>query len=69
VFHKLVYIIKNPLEYKPSRVVIMPYLHEKRVYLNRIKQNTEYFYTSINQELLVEKSDPGEGRPNSGVER
>ena len=69
MFHKLVYIIKNPLEYKPSRVVIMPYLHEKRVYLNRIKQNTEYFYTSLDQEIVVEKAEAGEGRPTTAVER
>lgn len=25
----------------------MPYLHERKIYLNRIKKNTQYFYTSI----------------------
>ena len=32
---------------KPKRVMITPYLHESRIYLNRIKINTDYFYTSI----------------------
>jgi len=25
----------------------LPYLHEKRIYLNRIKNRIEYYYTSI----------------------
>jgi len=32
---------------KPKRVMITPYLHDTRIYLNRIKINTKYFYTSI----------------------
>ena len=27
--------------------MILPYLHERRVYLNRKKENTNYFYTTI----------------------
>lgn len=27
--------------------MITPYLHDTRIYLNRIKINTNYFYTSI----------------------
>ena len=46
-YHKFVYIINNPKWLLPSRVVIVPYLHEKKIYLNRHKANTEYFYTSI----------------------
>mmetsp|Transcript_1931 Transcript_1931/g.2766 ORF Transcript_1931/g.2766 Transcript_1931/m.2766 type:complete len:509 (+) Transcript_1931:3115-4641(+) len=48
-YHKFVFIITNPVKLLPSRVVIVPYLHEKRIYLNRNKTNTEYFYTSIEQ--------------------
>jgi hypothetical protein len=32
---------------KPMRILILPYLHERRIYLNRKKMNTDYFYTSI----------------------
>ena len=31
--------------------MFLPYLHDKKIYLNRIKDHTEYFYTSI--ETLV----------------
>lgn len=44
-FHKFVYVIKRPND--PSRVVITPYLHEKKIYMHRFKENTEYFYTSL----------------------
>lgn len=48
-FHRLVYIIKSPITLKPSRVVILPYLHENRIYLTRDKPHTEYFYTSMDR--------------------
>jgi len=25
----------------------MPYLHERKIYLNRMKMNTKYFYTTV----------------------
>lgn len=48
---KLVYIMRNPKHLKKARVMVLPYLHQKRLYLNRKKMNTEYFYTSIAQEI------------------
>jgi hypothetical protein len=32
---------------EPQQIMMLPYLHEKRVYLNRQKTNTYYFYSSI----------------------
>lgn len=45
--HRFAYVILNPIDLIPKRVMMMPYLHERKIYLNRIKKNTEYFYTSI----------------------
>lgn len=50
-FHKFVYVIKNNIEMKPAKVIVLPYLHEKKIYLNRMKPNTEYFSTSLDQEM------------------
>ena len=41
--------------------MITPYLHDSRIYLNRIKINTNYFYTSIetiqdNQNMITLES-------------
>ena len=27
--------------------MLLPYLHERKIYLNRLKLNTDYFYTSV----------------------
>jgi hypothetical protein len=45
--HRFGYIITNQIDYKPKKVMITPYLHDNRIYLNRLKVNTDYFYTSI----------------------
>ena len=43
--HKFAYIIVNH-SLQPKRLTMLPYLHERKIYMNRIKQNTKYFYTS-----------------------
>jgi len=45
--HKLAYIISDRRFNQPNRIQIMPYLHENKIYLNRIKRNTFYFITSL----------------------
>ena len=44
--HKFAYILHNQ-NLQPNRLCILPYLHERKIFLNRIKQNTKYFYTSL----------------------
>jgi len=48
--HKLGYIIQDS-ELEPTQLIILPYLHERKIFLNRVKFNTNYFYTSIEHEL------------------
>ena len=43
--HKFAYIIVNHA-LEPKRLTMLPYLHERKIYMNRIKQNTKYFYSS-----------------------
>ena len=45
--HKLAFVILNNNELAPKKLLLLPYLHERKIYLNRIKQNTKYFFTSI----------------------
>lgn len=45
--HKLAYIIHDKNFEVCSKVQIYPYLHERKIYLNRIKINTQYFYTAM----------------------
>lgn len=43
----MVYITKDLDKNDTQTIIILPFLHEKRIYLNRIKSNTFYFYSSI----------------------
>lgn len=45
--HRLAYIIVDKERKNATRVLVVPYLHENRIYLNRMKPSTEYFYTTI----------------------
>ena len=33
------------------RLLILPYAHSKKIFLNNLKPNTEYFYTSIEKHI------------------
>ena len=41
----MTYVVINHVG-KPKELILVPYLHDRKIYLNRKKQNTEYFYTS-----------------------
>lgn len=45
--HKLAYMIKDMSFETCTKLEIYPYLHERQVYLNRIKSNTNYFYNAM----------------------
>ena len=46
-YHRFSYIIQSPKKLNLTKIVILPYLHEKKIYLNRMKPMTEYFYTTL----------------------
>ena len=43
----MAYFTRNKKWYKPNKLIIMPYLHERKVYLNKMKPTSQYFYTSL----------------------
>lgn len=47
LYNRLAYVIKNNESYKPDKIMILPYLHERRIYLNRRHQSNQ-FYTICN---------------------
>lgn len=53
--HKFAYIISDKNFDKPYKLLVYPYLHDRKIYLNRIKLNTDYFYTSIETSLKDEE--------------
>ena len=43
----MAYVTSDKVNFSTCKLKYAPYLHEKKIYLNRIKTNTSYFYTSI----------------------
>jgi hypothetical protein len=50
-YHKSVYVTQDSMCNAPKQIICLPYLHERKIYLNRVKDNTDYFYTSIDTTL------------------
>ena len=48
-YHKLVYMTKNQGEFKAKKLKILPYLHERKVYLSEVDPNIEFYNTSISK--------------------
>lgn len=44
LYNRLAYIINNVKRLEPKRLLILPYLHERRIYLNR-RHTANQFYT------------------------
>ena len=40
------------------RLLILPYAHSKKIFLNNLKPNTEYFYTSIEKHIHNHEGEP-----------
>lgn len=53
----MAYITSDKDNFSTSKLKYVPYLHDKNIYLNRIKLNTNYFYTSISTPLTYKKND------------
>ena len=68
-FKKLVYFTQNKIEFKPKWMFIMPYLHERRIYLNRYSRKTyddkqqQFYHTTLdnNGKIAVATSTGGKG--------
>ena len=49
--HRFGYFLSESHKFKPRKLILVPYLHERKIYLNPIKLNTKYFYTSIDTSI------------------
>jgi len=45
--HRFGYLTVDDKNDNPRRLMIIPYLHDHKIYLNRLKINTDYFYTTL----------------------
>ena len=47
--HRQVYLLSNQRHKKPFKIMMLPYLHERKIYLNSMKPDKQYFYTAIKE--------------------
>lgn len=45
--HRFGYVKFDEINRKIRTLALLPYLHDRKIYLNRLKVNTDYVYTSI----------------------
>lgn len=45
--HRFGYVTIDTTQNSTRNIMLLPYLHDRKIYLNRHKNNTEYFYTSV----------------------
>jgi hypothetical protein len=48
-FNRMAYISVNSKRYLPKKLMVFPYLHERKIYLNKQKPGNSYFYTTIEE--------------------
>ena len=58
--HRMVYISINRGLLKPKRFIILPYLHERKIYLNQIGMNEKYFYNVVEEKDIGDSDNPGD---------
>jgi len=51
-YNRLAYMIRNLKDLTSRRLVILPYLHERKLHLNK-RNNTNQFYTMIKKEDII----------------
>lgn len=44
--HRLIFMTKNKKSMKRSRIMVLPYLHERRLYYGKLRSDCEYFQTA-----------------------
>jgi hypothetical protein len=48
-FHRMAYFTHHRRSLKALKVYVLPFLHERRLYLNRMAQFHKYFYFTFDQ--------------------
>jgi hypothetical protein len=68
IFHRFAYIIYDKTFQTPKRILILPYLHDRKIYLKKHNKNTTYVYSSIETSVQEEKDYHREQEIKYGVD-
>lgn len=52
--HKLAYIIQDKEFLKPNKFLIVPFLHERNMNINKLREGNDYFMTQCNVRIKDE---------------
>ena len=54
---RMAYFTRNQLLLQPKKLIVLPYMHERKIRINRMKNNCSYFYTAIQEPShMIDKS-------------
>ena len=45
----MAYFLINPKKHLSKKLIVVPYMHERKIYLNKQKPGNQYFYTVIDE--------------------
>lgn len=54
---RLIYILKNPVDLAPKRLLLMPFLHNRNVLMKQLNPDHEYFSSVLNKRLHDENGN------------
>ena len=57
--HRMLYVTSNQSQLKPKRMIFLPYLHERKIYLNQIELNHKFFYNVVVERDVGDKDEAG----------
>ena len=62
----MLYITTNRKNLEPKRILFLPYLHERKIYLNQIEPAHKFFYNVVTEAL--EDEDDTSSKDEDGTE-
>jgi len=57
--HKLIYVIRNKKKKTSKKILILPYLHERKIYLHKAKSGVDYFQTTYRKVVEIDNDNNG----------
>ena len=58
--HRMAYNSINRGLLRPKRFIVLPYLHERKIYLNQIERNEKFFYNVVEEKDIGDSENPGD---------
>jgi hypothetical protein len=49
----MAYFTRNQVLLEPKRLMILPYMHERKIRINKMKNNCSYFYMMLEEQTYM----------------